>query len=110
MSCAYKMQISSHRLKISFGDSTIDKTSSKCIAYMKIRTLRLMVAVKTSNPQGNPFLKSQEVQYLILYAKMKFQTSLFSKAKMTTNAICHFYAIKLVDVCVTCLSLDVSGC
>ena len=52
---------------------------------MKIRTPRLIVAEKTSKLEGNQFLKVDDVRYLTLYAKTKFQTNV-SKAKRTTNA------------------------
>ena len=57
-------------------------------------------------------LKVAEVQYLALYAKIKFQTNVcFQKQTGQQMQIWKIYA--LVDVyymCVTCLSFDVIGC
>ena len=54
--CGYSLELIDS--KISFGDITIDKSSSLPCIHMKIRTLRLTVAEKTSKLKGNPFLKS----------------------------------------------------
>ena len=108
------MQISSHRLILIFLSVILRLTCPVlCLAYnLKIRTLLLMVAEQRSKLHGNPFLKVTEVQYLTLYARMKFHTNFcFLKQKGQQTQIWKKYA--LVDVyymCATCLSLDVIGC
>ena len=68
---------------------------------MKIRTLRLMVAEKMANHQGNPFLKVKDVQYLTLIAKMKFQTNArFQKEKGQQTQIWIFMSCSTFITCV----------
>ena len=59
-----------------------------CLAYnMKIRTLLLMVAEKTSKLQGNPFCNCHRgtIPYILCENKISNQC-LFSQAKRTKNA------------------------
>ena len=98
-----------------------------CLAYsMKIRTLLLMVAEKTSKLQGCPFFKSHRGAIPCIVCENEISNQrVLSKAKSATRTnmenlcigrrllrVCdEIYA--LVDVyyvCVTCLSFDVIGC
>ena len=59
-----------------------------CLTYnMKIRTLQLMVTMKTSKLQGYPFFKSHRgtIPYIVCENEIPNQC-LFSKATRTTNA------------------------
>ena len=78
------------KCKFRLIDSVILRLTSPalCLAYvMKIRTLQLMVAQKTSKLQSNHFLKSHRgtIPYIVSENEISNQC-LFSKAKRTTNA------------------------